>query len=942
VSDTPRLFLIDGYALIYRAFFAMISRPLRTAAGENTSAVWGVANFLVRLREKYQPEYVAWINDAGDSFRTQKYAAYKSTRQKLDDDLQADFDRSCERIEAMLHAMGVKLVAVKGYEADDVIGTLAARASGVGLQTVIVSGDKDFHQLVDAHVTLLNPGRGGPGAVEETWVTEANGSERLGVPPSQVRDYLALVGDTSDNVPGVKGIGEKGAQKLLAEYGSLEAILANAERIEQKRTREALLASMDAARLSKELVTIHTDVPVTVQLDELVPGEPDRPALVKLLTELEFYSLARKLGTVETALESVEPSSAAASASAAPHAPVAPMLPVAVASSVTVVSDPADLPAIVARLRAAPLVALDTETSSLQPRDAELIGLGLAASPAEAWYLSFGHRPPDGDLAAPAPVPNLPPLTDPACAALVALLTDPAVPKAGHHIKYDWQVLRRAGVELQGAAFDSMLAAFVLQSGRRSFALDTLSLDELGRGMRSYSDLVKRGRTSIPFAEVPVSEAAAYCGADCTTVLELYDVYAPQLAAMPTLTALLRDVEMPLLPVLVDLEWTGIRVDVDLLRRLGNELARDLDALATEIAAIAGEDLNLNSPRQLAAVLFEKHQLPVLRRTKTGPSTDAKVLEELAGMGHELPQLILDYRELQKLKSTYADTLPLEVNAHTGRIHTSFVQTGAATGRLSSTDPNLQNIPVRTPRGAAIRRAFVPAEGCTLLVADYSQIELRLMAHLSGDPAFVEAFQQGGDIHRQTAALVFNVPLDQVTPEQRGRAKTINFGVIYGQGAFALGRSLGITQEEAKEFITQYFTRFSGVRAYLDATVEFARREGFVETILGRRRYIPEIKDRNFNTRAYGERNAQNSPLQGSAADLIKLAMIRIHALLGERGLGSRMLLQVHDELVFEVPPAELPLMRGLVKEQMESVFPLRVPLVADVGEGITWLDAKH
>jgi DNA polymerase-1 len=425
-------------------------------------------------------------------------------------------------------------------------------------------------------------------------------------------------------------------------------------------------------------------------------------------------------------------------------------------------------------------------------------------------------------------------------------------------------------------------------------------------------------------------------------VLELHDVYAPQLAATPSLGALLRDVEMPLVPVLVDLEWTGIRVDVDLLHRLGNELARDLDALASQIAGIAGENLNLNSPRQLATVLFEKHQLPVLRRTKTGPSTDAQVLEELAGMGHELPRLILDYRELQKLKSTYADTLPLEVNARTGRIHTSFVQTGAATGRLSSTDPNLQNIPVRTPRGAAIRRAFVPAEGCTLLVADYSQIELRLMAHLSGDPAFVQAFQQGGDIHRQTAALVFNVPLDQVTSEQRGRAKTINFGVIYGQGAFALGRSLGITQEEAKAFITQYFTRFAGVRAYLDATVQFARREGYVETILGRRRYIPEIKDRNFNTRAYGERNAQNSPLQGSAADLIKLAMIRIHALIAERGLESRMLLQVHDELVFEVPERERDVMRTLVKEQMESVHPLSVPLVADVGEGPNWLEAKH
>ena len=931
MSDAPRLFLIDGYALIYRAFFAMISRPLRTAAGENTSAVWGVANFLLRLREKYKPAYVAWVNDAGDSFRTAKYAEYKSTRQKLDDDLQADFDRSCERIEALLHAMGVKLVAVEGYEADDVIGTLAARASAAGLDAVIVSGDKDFHQLVGPHVTLLNPGRGGPGAVEESWVTEANGSERLGVPPAQVRDYLALVGDSSDNVPGVKGIGEKGAQKLLAEYGDLETILANAGRIEQKRTREALLASMDAARLSKELVTIHTDVPVTVRLEDLVPGEPDRAALVKLLTELEFYSLARKLGTVE------EVPAAPAAAS-----PEAPMVPVATAASVTVVNDPAQLPAIVARLRGAPLVALDTETTSLQPHDAELIGLGLAASPTEVWYLSFGHRPPDGDLAAPAPVPNLPPLGDPACAPLVALLTDPEVKKAGHHIKYDWQVLRRAGVELQGVAFDSMLAAFVLQSGRRSFALDTLSLDELGRGMRSYTDLVKRGRTSIPFAEVPVPDAAAYCGADCTTVLELHEIYAPQLANTPSIDKLLRDVELPLTPVLVDLEWTGIRVDVDLLRRLGSELARDLEALAGQIAKVAGENLNLNSPKQLAAVLFEKHQLPVLRRTKTGPSTDAAVLEELAGMGHELPQLILDHRELQKLKSTYADTLPLEVNAGTGRIHTSFVQTGAATGRLSSTDPNLQNIPVRTPRGAAIRRAFVPAEGWTLLVADYSQIELRLMAHLSGDPAFVAAFQAGGDIHRQTAALVFGVPLADVTPEQRARAKTINFGIIYGQGPFALGRSLGITQDEAKEFIAQYFTRFAGVRTYLDDTVEFARREGYVETILGRRRYIPELKDRNFNTRAYGERNAQNSPLQGSAADLIKLAMIRIHALLRERGLASRMLLQVHDELVFEVPPAELPTMRALVKEQMETVHPLRVPLVADVGEGANWLDAKH
>ncbi len=933
----PRLFLIDGYALIYRAFFAMLSRPLRTAAGENTSAAWGVANFLLRLREKYRPEYLAWVNDAGDSFRTEVYPEYKSTREKLDEELQADFDRSVERIRALLDAFGVPVVAVEGWEADDVIGTLAARAGAAGLQAVIVSGDKDFHQLVGPHVALLNPGRGGPGAVEETWVDESNGAERLGVPPRQVVDYLALVGDSSDNIPGVRGIGEKGAQKLLAQYGDLDAILASAATVEPKRTREALLAHEAEARLSRRLATIRTDAPVPVAPGDLVPREPDRTRLVKLLGELEFHSLVPKLRLAEAPAAPVAPAEGEGAVAVAAAAPAAAPF------TVTVVTDPAELPAIAARLRQAPLVAFDTETTSLDPREADLVGLSLAASPDEVWYFPFGHRPPhglglDGEA---APVVNLPPLGDPACAPLRALLTDPAVPKAAHHAKYDWQVLRRAGVELEGVAYDSLLAAFLADSGRRSFAIDVLSLDLLGRPMTQYTDLTGKGKSQIPFAEVPVAAAAAYCGADSATVLALRAALAPSLEGTK-LEALLRDVEMPLVPVLVDLEWTGVRVDVALLRQLGEALTRDLGELERQIAQVAGETLNLNSPKQLAAVLFEKLQLPVLKRTKTGPSTDADVLEQLADQGHELPRLILGYRELQKLRSTYVEALPLAVNPRTGRIHTSYNQAGAATGRLSSSEPNLQNIPVRTPRGEAIRRAFVPEEGWTLLVADYSQIELRLMAHLSGDPAFVEAFRLGGDIHRQTAALVFGVPLEQVTPEQRARAKTINFGIIYGQGPFALGKSLGISQDEAKQFIQQYFERFAGVRAFLDRSVEVAREQGFVETILGRRRYIPEIREKNFNLRSYGERNAQNSPLQGSAADLIKLAMIRIHAALAREGLRSRMLLQVHDELVFEVPPAELDRMRTLVKQEMEQVLPLRVPLVADVGTGPTWLDAKH
>jgi DNA polymerase I len=928
--NPPRLFLIDGYALIYRAFYALITRPLRTAKGENTSAAWGVVNFLLRLREKYQPDYLAWVHDAGDSFRTQLYPEYKSTREKLDEELQADFDRSVERIEELLAAFRVPVISVPGYEADDVMGTLARLGVERGWQVVLVSGDKDFYQLIRGGVALLNPGRGGPAAVDELWVDESNAAERLGVPPAQVVDYLALVGDASDNVPGVKGIGSKGAVELLQEFGNLEALLARASEVKGKRPREALLQYAADARLSQELVTIRADVPVTLDEQALREVEPDRAALLRLCGELEFHSLARRLVDGATPDRGTEETPASAS-----------IAPAASAGAVTIVDDPARLFEIADRLRKTPLIALDTETSSLEPRDAQLIGLSLAAGPGEVWYLPFGHQPPAGELAAPAPVRNLPPITDPRCAPIADLLRDPAVSKAGHNIKYDWQVLRRAGVELAGVAYDSMLASFVLDPGRRSHAIDTLSLEHLGRAMRQYGDLTGKGKAQIPFAEVPIPEAADYCAADSATVLALHEFFAPALRDMG-LERLLRTIEMPLLPVLVDMEWDGIAVDRSLFARLAGELTRDLIQLEGKIAQVAGTSVNLNSPKQLAALLFEKLQLPVLKRTKTGPSTDADVLDQLAEQGHEVPRLILEYRELQKLKSTYVEVLPTRINPMTGRIHTSFNQTGAATGRLSSSEPNLQNIPVRTLRGEEIRKGFVPGPGCRFVVADYSQIELRLMAHLSEDPAFIEAFRSGGDIHRQTAALIFGVSLAQVTAEMRSRAKTINFGTIYGQGPFALSRQLGISQEEAKAFIAQYFERFAGVRAYLDSQVRLARENGYVETLFGRRRYIPEINDKNFNLRAFAERTAQNSPLQGSAADLIKIAMIRIHDALRTGGFGARLLLQVHDELVLEVSEGEVDAVMALVKRHMEGAAQLKVPLVVDVGSGPNWLEAKR
>jgi DNA polymerase-1 len=929
----PQLFLIDGYALIYRAFYALLSRPLRTSRGENTSAAWGIASFLLRLRTKYQPEYLIWVNDAGDSGRTERYAEYKSTRQKLDEAMQDDFQLALQHIGELLAAFRVPLITVPGWEADDVIGTFALQATGKGIQSVIVSGDKDLYQLIRPNVALLNPGRGGNAGIEEQWVDQSNATERLGVPPGQVVDYLALVGDSSDNIPGVKGVGDKGARALLAEYGDLEAILAKAGEVQQKRTREALLQYAPEARLSRELVTIRTDAPVTLELDAVRVQRPDLERLRQVLARLEFHSLLPKL---------VEEEASAGTIAGAPPVSAAPPATATTAGAVRaipVVDQPGQIAGIAAELRAAPMIALRAWTTGGGPREARLLALALG-TPEKNWYLPFAHEASEGALAAPVEPANLPSLADLSLQPLAAVLSDPEVKKLTHDGKTEWELLRGAGVELAGLARDIMLESFLIDPGRRSHSLDTLALDHLGRTLRPRDDLLGKGKTALCPPQVGLEAAAACSAAELAAIQDLAERFAGPIRD-GGLEPLYRDIEMPLVEVLVDMEWTGIAIDSALFASFSRELGADLERLRRQIGELAGTEFNLNSPKQMAMVLYEKMQLPVLKKTKTGPSTDADVLEQLAVMGHEVPRLIIEHRELEKLRSTYVDVLPARVNRTTGRIHTTFNQTGAATGRISSSDPNLQNIPVRTPRGEAIRRGFIPTRGWSFIVADYSQIELRLLAHFSGDTAFVSAFQQNGDIHRQTAAVIFGVPVDQVTPEMRARAKTINFATIYGQGAFALSRQLNISMEEARAFIAQYFERFSGVRAWLDQQVKQGRERGWVETLFHRRRYVPEIKDRNFNTRAFGERLAQNSPLQGSAADLIKIAMVRIHRAGREQNLAARLLLQVHDELILESPPEEIDTIQALVRRHMETAAQLRVPLVVEIGVGANWLEAK-
>lgn len=950
----PRLYLVDGYALIYRAFYALLARPLTTARGENTSAAWGIANFLDRLIRKQQLEYLAWIHDSGLSFRHEEYSGYKATREKLTSELQADFDRGIERIEQLLSAYRVPLLAVDGYEADDVIGTLAHQAVESRVNVVIVSGDKDFHQLVRPGIWLLNPGRGGPGGVDEHWVSVENGSERLGVAPENVTDMLALVGDTSDNVPGVPGIGEKTAQELIRTFGSLEEILARASEVSKKRPREALLAHSANARLSKRLVTIHNDVPITLDLEALRTREPDHAGLRQLFHELEFASLVKG---VDTTARAAEPATTQA------------------ASNYTVIDTPGQLAGLLLRVRELGCATIGVESTSsdraarsIDVLKSQLVGMSIAVAPGEAYYLPFNHRawePEQGQLLPlsgprgasglapagesiaaarlrqnPQSIQNLPAIDSAALGGLRALLEDAGIHKTAENAKFTTLILRRYGINLQGLDFDTMLASYVLDPARRSHSLDIVAMEFLGRATTSYEQLCGRGQTQLSFDVVPIDCARDFACENVDITLQLRDVLESKLASLE-LIQLFRNIELALVAVLAEMEWTGISIDVEWFQSLKERFQRERRLVEEAIWEEADERFNINSNQQLRVILFEKLKLPIRKRTPTGASTDVSVLQELADEGHRLPSLLMEYRELAKLESTYLDTLPALVHAADGRLHTSYNQTVAATGRLSSSDPNLQNIPVRRELGRDIRRGFIPRAGWQLLTADYSQVELRLLAHLSQDEAFVHAFQNGVDIHCQTAAVIFGVNPDDVTPEMRSRAKTINFATIYGQGPHALSRQLKLSHAEAKDFIERYFARFQGVRTYLDRMVALARELGYVETIFKRRRYVPELQDRNFNIRAFGERVATNAPIQGSAADLIKIAMIRIHHALNTQQLESKLLLQVHDELVFECPPQELTAMRALIANEMEHAAPLSVPLVVDLGAGVNWLDAK-
>ena len=981
----PRLYLIDGYALIYRSFHALGGgAPLRNARGENTGMAKGVSDFLKRLIEKHKPDHLVWINDAGSSGREALLEAYKANRVALPDMEQEDFDTGVERVEQILRGYRIPTLALDGFEADDVIATLAVQGISLGHQVCVVSGDKDLLQLVRPGVWVLNPWHGPPGRTTEKWYGVENVEERLGVPAERVIDYLALVGDKADNIPGVKGIGEKGALALVEKWGTIESMLEHVEEIEPTRLRNALQADADAARLSKRLVTLHSDLPVALELEQFHLQAPDWAALRDLFVELEFNAAARAAalqmdggasdrGTVGSPAESSD------GAPLVNHLASVPGTPPPVPTAYRVADSPALVAEMIAEARAVGMIALSSESVPdanappvITPLRANLVAMSIATAPGKAWYLPFAHRLPaeaQGGLAlgdeqvpvkpkarkaVPAPtsiaaralaegthpVTNLPPIVSDEMAELRALLSDPAVRKTAHNAKFDLLVLRRAGVALAGLDFDTMLASYVLDPGRRSHAIDALAVEFLGIAMTGVEDLCGKGRQQIAYDAVPITCARDFACADSDIALRLRALLEARLAEQVG-GALLHDVEIPLLEVLEEMEWTGITIDLPWFRSLKVRFEAARREIEQQIYSAAGEEFNIASNQQLRVVLFEKLGLPVKKKTATGASTDASVLMELAEEGHELPNLLMEFRELAKLENTYLDTLPLLVNPSTGRLHTSFNQTVASTGRLSSSDPNLQNIPIRRELGKDIRRGFIPREGWHMLAADYSQVELRLLAHLSHDPAFVDAFRAGGDIHRQTASIIFSVPLESVTSEMRARAKTINFATIYGQGAHALSRQLKVEHAEAKAFIETYFERFAGIRQWLDASVAQARTRGYVETIFHRRRYIPEINDRNFNTRSFGERLAQNSPIQGSAADLIKIAMIRIHHEIRKSGLQSRMLLQVHDELVFETPPGEETVLRALVERQMTTTVTLDVPLVVDIGSGANWLQAK-
>jgi DNA polymerase-1 len=920
-----KLILVDGSGYLYRAWNAL--PPLSNSKGEPTGAVLGVLNMLNKMIKEESPERIAVVFDApGRTFRDDLFEQYKAHRPPMPDDLRAQLQPLLD----VVAAMGLPLLRVPGVEADDVIGTLARQGAESGYDVLISTGDKDMAQLVGPHVGLIN-------TMSNSRLDRAGVKAKFDVFPEQIADYLALVGDSSDNIPGITGVGAKTAAKWLNQYQTLDELIAHAGDIGGK-VGENLRNEMTLLELSRKLATIDTALALDITAEGLTPGAPDLSRLRELYARLELRALQKSLGPAaeprapagdDIAVAAIAETAAPAGGETA-AAIAATATPAAARNYQKILSQEA-LEAWLAKLAAAALISFDTETDSLDYMQARIVGVSFAVAPGEAAYVPLGHDYPG----APQQLDR-----EKVLAAFKPLLEDPARAKLGHHLKYDTHVLANHGIALAGQRFDSMLESYVLNSVATPHDMDSTVEKYLGVKTTRYEDVAGKGAKQITFNQVDVDRAAEYSAAEADVTLQLHLALWPQIEALPTLKSIYETIEQPLLPVLYRMERTGVLVDRELLRIQSSELAARMLELQALAHAEAGGAFNVDSPRQLQEILFGKMAIPVIRKTPTGqPSTAEDVLEELAAT-YPLPRLILEYRRVAKLKSTYTDTLPLQIDRATGRIHTSYHQAVAATGRLSSMDPNLQNIPIRTREGRRIRQAFIAPPGHSLVAADYSQIELRIMAHLSGDASLLQAFAEDRDVHQATAAEVFATPLSEVSADQRRSAKAINFGLMYGMSAFGLARQLGIGRGEAQKYMDLYFERYPGVKRYMEETRRQAREAGFVETVFGRRLYLPEIGSRNQALRQYAERSAINAPMQGTAADIIKRAMIEVDAWLRSSRQPARLIMQVHDELVLEVADPAVPAIVGELRTHMARAAKLAVPLKVDVGVGRNWDEA--
>ena len=888
-EKNPKVFLIDGSSYIYRAFFAIAH--LSNSKGFPTNAIYGFTNMLLKILREKGAEYAAIAFDApGPTFRHEVFGEYKANRPSMPEDLRVQIPH----IKEIVSALRVPVLEKEGYEADDLIATLARKLERGGIETVVVSGDKDLMQLISSRITMYDP-------MKDKTFQVPDVKERFGVSPDKVVEVMGLMGDTSDNIPGVPGIGPKTASQLIEEFGSIEQLLKNVEKVKSGKVRSSLERYAEQARLSRELATLDSEAPLDWGLEVLKLGEPDRKNLQSIFKEMEFARLLKDFSLQTDHRD----------------------------DDYRLITGQGEFDDLVQNLKKAGSFALDLESTSIEPMRAEIVGLSFSFQPHQAFYLPVGHT----YEGAPQQLPR-----EGVLRTLRPLLEDPGMKKYGQNIKYDYILLANSGIRLQGIAGDNMIASYLLNPSKHRHSLEELSREYLDRQIITYSDVAGSGAKAIPFSRVEVGKACRYSGEDADLTLQLAQLLMPKIEA-DGFAELFHEVELPLIEVLATMEMNGVRLDVPLLEVMSREFEIKMDKISEEIFDLAGESFNINSPQQLGKILFERLKLPGGKRTKTGYSTDVEVLNELS-KDFPLPAKVLEYRSLSKLKSTYVDALPQLVNPKTGRIHTSFNQTVTATGRLSSSDPNLQNIPIRTPEGRRIREAFIPEEGRSILSADYSQIELRILAHLACDTFLIETFQRGEDIHAATASEIFHVSQEQVTPEMRRLAKVINFGIIYGMSAFGLAKELGIPPSVAQAYIANYFQKYHEVRDYIDKSLEQARERGYVTTLMNRRRYLPDIKSPNRSVRQFAERIAINAPIQGTAADLIKVAMINIHRRLAGEGRKTKLILQIHDELVFEVPPGELEGLKALVKEEMEGVVKLYIPLKVDIGVGKNWAEA--